>query len=201
MATIKLLNNTDNSVFVLSVNGGAIWELEPGIWRKVELTDREWEAYTPYFKAEKGLRHSDKSGKHEVGYLEDKPTNFAEDKDYDKPENFKKYSGQELEEVWVLTSAAIKAEGELKVGKTAQLVVDQPKGKKDGKGSEAAYTQGVRLLSATITGGTGEATINQKNFTIKFTKAGDVKVKAEVSATGNDSGKVTTEELSLTVTA
>lgn len=195
---VKLLNKSTKT-FVLSVNGGAIWELEPGIWRKLDrLTEREYEAFAPYFKGN-DLAHNIGDGRHEVGYLEDNTTNFPADKDYDKPENYKNLSGKVFEEVWVLTSATIKVEGETKVGKTAQLALDTLKGKLNGDGNEAPYTQPARFVSATVTGGDAEASINQKNFTIKFTKKGTLKVAAEVSSTGNDSGQVSSAELTITV--
>lgn len=198
---VKLLNNTTNKTFVLSVNGGAIWELEPGLWRTLEgLSEREYEAFAPYFKAEHGLRHNIKDGRHEVGYLEDTLTNYAEDKNYDKPENFKRFSGQVFEEVWVLTSGTIKVEGETKVGKTAQLAFDALKGKFKGEDPEKPYTQPARFISAEKTSGDAEATINQKNFTIKFTKKGTLKVKAQIEAVGNDTGKIESDELTITVT-
>ena len=197
---VKLLNNTTNKTFVLSVNGGAIWELEPGLWRTLEgLSEREYEAFAPYFK-DNQLKHTLKDGRHEVGYLEDTLTNYAEDKNYDKPENFKKFSGQVFEEVWVLTSGTIKVEGETKVGKTAQLAFDALKGKFKGEDPEKAYTQPARFISAEKTSGDAEATINQKNFTIKFTKKGTLKVKAQIEAVGNDTGKIESEELTITVT-
>ena len=214
--SFKIANTTTDTVFVISVNGGALWEFEPGIWRTVDhLTDREWEAIDSYLKVnpETGLCHNSTDSKRTKGLVPAAKLSevFKDEDNYDKvsddPENpskGEKASGKLLEESWELTKATLKFEGDkVLIGKDATPTVEGLKGYKivNGarKGNEVAYTQGYRI--SRLWSEDDKVTVNEKTGTVKGVTAGTaVKIKAEIVATGNDTGKVVAEA-SVTVAA
>lgn len=198
----KIANKSEKTLFVIQVNGGALWEFEPSIWRTVDfLSDREWEAITPYLGT--SLVHNSADPKRKLGLSTNEATDFPADNDYDKvsetetPSKGELASGKTLEETWELTKATLKVEGnKVKVGQKVTPTVEGLKGFKivNGarKGSEAEFKQGYKIER--LSSDSDKVKINEKTMTIEGVAAATgVKVKAEIVATGNDKGKVEAE--------